>query len=76
MGAALDGIGLEMAIISQGLSGGAEQGQQGDREGIEEPQPIAALRIADADRPMPMPKRRSLVSRNGGLDAPALCVEW
>jgi ABC-type Mn2+/Zn2+ transport system ATPase subunit len=40
----LGGAGFEMLIESESLAGGAEHRQQGDREGIEQPQAIAPLR--------------------------------
>src|SRR3954470_20424644 len=50
MGAGLDGVGLEMAVHAEALTGGAEQGEQDDGEGIEQQQSVAPLRVADADR--------------------------
>ena len=66
MGAGLDGVGLEMAVHAEALAGGAEQGEQDDGEGVEQQQPVAPLRVGDADAERPMPKRRSLVSRKLG----------
>ena len=43
MGAMLGGVGLEMAVHAETFSGGAEQGQENDREGVEEKQPVAPL---------------------------------
>ena len=50
MSAGLDGVGLEVAVHAEALAGGAEQGEQDHGDGIEQQQPVAALRVADADR--------------------------
>src|SRR3954468_16608344 len=50
MGSGLDGVGLEVAVHAEALAGGAKQGEQNDSEGVEQQQPVAPLRIADADR--------------------------
>ena len=66
MGAMLGGVGLEMAVHAETFSGGAEQRQENDREGVEEKQPVAPLGVRIRRTPIPMPKRRSFVSRNPG----------
>ena len=66
MGAMLGGVGLEMAVHAEAFSGGAEQRQENDREGVEEKQPVAPLGVRIRRTPIPMPKRRSFVSRNPG----------
>lgn len=49
VGAPLGGVGLEQPVSeAERFPGGAEQGQQGDREGVEQPQPVAAGGGADA----------------------------
>jgi hypothetical protein len=40
----LGGAGFEMLVESESLAGGAEHRQQGDRENIEQPQPITSFR--------------------------------
>src|SRR3954462_9635998 len=50
MGAGLDGVGLEVAVHAEALASGTEQGEQDDGEGVEQQQPVAALRIGDAHR--------------------------
>ena len=50
MGSGLDGVGLEVAVHAEALAGGTEQGEQDDGEGVEQQQPVAALRIGDAHR--------------------------
>ena len=45
MGAMLGGVGLEMAVHAEAFSGGAEQRQENDREGVEEKQPVAPLGV-------------------------------
>src|SRR3954465_14323633 len=41
----LGGLGLEMAGHAEALTGGAEQGEQDDDEGIEQQQSVAPLRV-------------------------------
>ena len=48
MGSALGGIGLGVAVHAERFAGLAEQGKEQHGEGVEQEQPIAALRIADA----------------------------
>src|SRR6202453_1483719 len=48
MGAMLGGVGLEMAVHAETFSGGAEQRQENDREGVEEKQPVAPLGVRDS----------------------------
>src|SRR5271163_2630894 len=45
MGAMLGGVGLEMAVHAETFSGGAEQRQENDGEGVEEKQPVAPLGV-------------------------------
>ena len=54
----LGGAGFEMVIEAESLAGGAEHRQQGDREGIEQPQAVASLRRVDADLPHDHTKMR------------------
>jgi hypothetical protein len=48
MGSALGGVDLQMPIHAEALAGRAEQRQQNDREGVQQKQPVASLRIGDA----------------------------
>ena len=48
MGSALGGIDLEVAVHAERFAGLAEQGKEQHGEGVEQEQPVAALRIADA----------------------------
>ena len=68
MDAAFGGAGPQLAIHAEAFAGGAQDGQQQDREGIEEQEAVAALRIIDPHLStlMPIPKRRSLLSRKLG----------
>lgn len=49
MGTGLDGVGLEVAVHAEAFTGGAEQREQEDGEGVEQQQAVAALRVSDAD---------------------------
>src|SRR5208282_768770 len=53
MSAMLGGVGLEMAVHAEAFSGGAEQRQENDREGVEEKQPVAVVGPRFAGRPSP-----------------------
>ena len=68
--ASLGGVGLEMAVVTERFSGRPEQGQQGDREGVDQPQAIASVGVLTCTSPMPIPKRMSLLSRNPVLNSP------
>ena len=66
--------GFEMLIESECLAGGAEHRQQGDREGIEQPQAIAPLRRVDAGLCHAHAKVRILCIAEAAFYAPALAV--
>ena len=50
MGSALGGVDLQMSIQAEAFSGRAEQRQKNDREGVQQKQSVAPLRIGDAER--------------------------
>ena len=50
MGSAFGGVALEKTIHSEAFPGGAEQRQEHDGDGVEEQQPLAPLRVGDAQR--------------------------
>src|SRR5271166_1673261 len=57
-------VGLEMSIEAERFPGCAEQGQQRNREGIDQPQAVTPVGGTDVHRAEAMPKRISLLSRN------------
>ena len=50
VGAGFGSICFEMPVHAECLAGSAEEYQEDDGEGIDEQQPVAALRIFDANR--------------------------
>lgn len=50
MGSALGGVGLHKPVEAETFAGGAKQGEQDDRERIQEQQAVAPLRIGDPQR--------------------------
>ena len=47
VGSAAGGAGSEIAIITEAFPCGAEEGEQGDGEGAEQPEPVTAVRGTD-----------------------------
>ena len=47
MGAPFDGIGLEMTVHAEAFTGGTEECQEHDGEGVDEQQPVASLGAGD-----------------------------
>jgi len=68
MGAPLGGVDLEMAVHAEALARGPEQGQQEDREGVEQEKPIAPLRVGDMDGAEPHPEPQVLGIAEAGFD--------
>ena len=66
MEAPLDGAGSQLTIHAEAFACGAQQLQQRDDEGVQAQEAIAALRIGNSQRALPIPKRRSLLSRKLG----------
>jgi hypothetical protein len=62
--ASLGRVGFEMSVVAERFASRAEQGQQRDREGVDQPQAVAPVGGTDMTELMPMPKRMSLLSRN------------
>src|SRR3712207_9096840 len=75
MGACFDGVGLEMTVHAEALASSAEQGRQDDSEGVEEQQPVAPLRVGNADRGKAHTEMHVLGISEAGLDRPALGVK-
>src|SRR6516162_5045451 len=70
----LGGAGFEMLIEAESLASGAEHRQQGDCEGIEQPQAIAPLRRVDAGLRHAHAKVRILCIPEAAFYTPALAV--
>ena len=66
MDAAFGGAGPQLAIHAQAFTGGAQNRQQQDGEGVEEQEAVAALGSSILSTLMPIPKRMSLLSRKLG----------
>src|SRR4051812_40271769 len=75
MGTGLDGVGLEVAVHAEALASGTEPGEQDDGEGVEQQQPVAALRIGDAHRAQAQAEAQVLGVPEAGLHSPAFRVE-
>src|SRR3954447_4690374 len=75
MGTGLDGVGLEVAVHAEALAGSTEQGEQDDGEGVEQQQPVAALRIGDPHRAEAQAEAQVLGVPEAGLHSPPFRVE-
>ena len=75
VGAALGGVGLEIAVVSKRLSGGPQHGQQDDGEGADQPQAVPPIRCADMDRAHAHAEAEVLGVAEAALDLPAFGVE-
>ena len=67
-------VGLEMPIVAQLFSGGAEQRQQDHCEGIDQPQAVSPVRRADMHRSEPHAEAEILCVAETTLDLPTLGV--
>ena len=65
-----------MAVHAEALAGGAEPGEQDDGEGVEEQQPVAPLRVRDADRAEAHAEAQILGVPEAGLNRPPFRVEF
>jgi hypothetical protein len=72
MGAGLNGVGLEVAVHAEALASGTEPGEQDDGEGVEQQQPVAALRIGDPHRAKAQAETQVLGIPEAGLDTPSI----
>ena len=67
-------VGLEMPIVAQLFSGGAEERQQDHCEGIDQPQAVSPVRRADMHRSEPHAEPEILCVAETTLDLPTLGV--
>src|ERR1700738_2310884 len=74
VGAGFGSICFEMSIHAECLAGSAEECQEDDGEGIDEQEPVAALRIFDSNRAEAHAEAQVLGVTKGGLDGPAFGV--
>jgi hypothetical protein len=69
------GVGLEHPIIAQRFAGGTQQGQQDNREGVDQPQPITPLGGFDMHRRQSQTEAQILTVSQTAFDSPATAVE-
>src|SRR3954453_3327540 len=75
VGASLGGVGLEMTVVAERLPGGPKKGQQGDGEGIDQPQAVASVGAADVHLAQAHAVADILAGAELACDAPALRVQ-
>lgn len=75
MGASLGGVGFEEAVEAEAFAGGAEQGEQVDREGVDQQKAVAPLRVGDAQLAHAEAEPEVLGVAEARLDGPALGVK-
>ena len=75
MDAAFDRAGSERSVHAEAFAGGAEQRQEEDRQGVEQQQTVAPLRIADAQDAQAHAETQILGVAEPRLDRPPFGVE-
>src|SRR3984885_12714631 len=75
MSAPFGGVGLEVPIVAQLFSGGAQERQQDHGEGIDQPQTVPPVRRADMHRSEPHAEAEILCVAETALDLPTLGIQ-